>query len=88
MIDLKKSALLVIDLQNDFVRKGAPMEVEDARTTLPKVQVLLQGEEHPGRLHQVPIRSQRDLAVDLEPADQEIWRLPTGVKAVLRRHQG
>jgi nicotinamidase-related amidase len=38
MINFKNSALLVIDLQNDFVRQGAPMEVEDARTTLPQVQ--------------------------------------------------
>jgi nicotinamidase-related amidase len=42
MINFNKSALLIIDLQNDFVRKGAPMEVEDARTTLPKVKQLIQ----------------------------------------------
>ncbi len=41
MIDFDKSALLVIDLQNDFVRQGAPMEVEDARTTLPKVRQII-----------------------------------------------
>jgi nicotinamidase-related amidase len=42
MIDLHNSALLIIDLQNDFVRKGAPMEVEDARTSLPKVHALIE----------------------------------------------
>ncbi len=42
MIDLQNSALLIIDLQNDFVRAGAPMEVEDARVTLPKVRQLVQ----------------------------------------------
>lgn len=41
MIDLNNTALLVVDLQNDFVRKSAPMEVEDARTSLPKVQELI-----------------------------------------------
>jgi nicotinamidase-related amidase len=41
MIDFEKAALLIIDLQNDFVRQGAPMEVVDARTTLPKVNQLL-----------------------------------------------
>jgi nicotinamidase-related amidase len=41
MIKLNNSALLVIDLQNDFVREGAPMEVADARTTLPKVKQLI-----------------------------------------------
>jgi nicotinamidase-related amidase len=42
MDNLQNSALLIIDLQNDFVRAGAPMEVEDARTTLPKVRQLIQ----------------------------------------------
>ncbi len=42
MIDLQNTALLIIDLQNDFVRKGAPMEVEDARTSLPKVNSLIE----------------------------------------------
>ena len=29
------AALLIVDMQNDFVREGAPMEVPDARTTIP-----------------------------------------------------
>lgn len=29
-------ALLIVDMQNDFVRKGAPMEVPDARATIPQ----------------------------------------------------
>jgi nicotinamidase-related amidase len=41
MIDYKNTALLVIDLQNDFVRKDAPMVVDDARTTLPRVRKLI-----------------------------------------------
>lgn len=28
-------ALLIVDMQNDFVRVGAPLEVPDARATLP-----------------------------------------------------
>jgi nicotinamidase/pyrazinamidase len=32
---MKKEALLVIDMLNDFVRKGAPLEVPDARTIIP-----------------------------------------------------
>lgn len=31
---LQDSALIVVDMQNDFVRKGAPLEVPDARTTI------------------------------------------------------
>lgn len=34
-------ALLIVDMQNDFVRKDAPMEVPDARVTIPQQQELL-----------------------------------------------
>ena len=30
-----KAALLIVDMQNDFVRAGAPLEVPDARATIP-----------------------------------------------------
>ncbi len=35
-------ALVVVDMQNDFVREGAPMEVPDARRTIPVIQALLE----------------------------------------------
>jgi nicotinamidase-related amidase len=41
MINIKNCALIVIDLQNDFVRQGAPMEVPDARASLPFVKNLI-----------------------------------------------
>lgn len=34
-------ALLVVDMQNDFVRVGAPLEVPEARATIPVHQMLL-----------------------------------------------
>jgi len=34
--------LLVVDMQNDFVRAGAPLEVPDARDTIPAQQRLIQ----------------------------------------------
>jgi nicotinamidase-related amidase len=34
-------ALLVVDMQNDFVRVGAPLEVPEARATIPMHQTLL-----------------------------------------------
>jgi nicotinamidase-related amidase len=40
-VDASAAALLVVDLQNDFVREGAPQEVPDARSTLPAVAALL-----------------------------------------------
>lgn len=39
-IDPAAAALLVVDLQNDFVREGAPQEVADARATLAPVSAL------------------------------------------------
>jgi len=33
-IDPSRAALIVVDMQNDFVRIGAPLEVPDARTTI------------------------------------------------------
>jgi nicotinamidase-related amidase len=32
---LRDPALLIVDMQNDFVRQGAPLEVPEARATLP-----------------------------------------------------
>jgi nicotinamidase-related amidase len=32
---LRRPALLIVDMQNDFVRVGAPLEVPDARASLP-----------------------------------------------------
>jgi nicotinamidase-related amidase len=33
----QRTALIVVDMQNDFVRRGAPMEVAAARDTLPRI---------------------------------------------------
>lgn len=37
---LSRAALVVVDMQNDFVREAAPMEVPDARATIPIIQTL------------------------------------------------
>jgi Amidases related to nicotinamidase len=34
------AALLIVDMQNDFVRPGAPLEVPEARATIPAIQRL------------------------------------------------
>jgi nicotinamidase-related amidase len=47
-VDASSAALIVVDLQNDFVREGAPQEVPDARTSLPTVKVLLDGARSAG----------------------------------------
>lgn len=38
---LRKPALLIIDMQNDFVREGAPLRVEDAGLIIGKIQSVL-----------------------------------------------
>src|SRR5580658_9892816 len=38
---LQRPALVVVDMQNDFVRVGAPLEVPDARATIGAHQALL-----------------------------------------------
>lgn len=38
---LRRPALVVVDMQNDFVRPGAPLEVPDARLTIPAHRELL-----------------------------------------------
>ncbi len=41
--------LVVVDMQNDFVRQGAPQEVTDARAIVPAVQRLLEAFRRGGR---------------------------------------
>jgi nicotinamidase-related amidase len=43
------TALVVVDMQNDFVRTGAPLEVPDARATIPAQQRLLEAFRAAGR---------------------------------------
>jgi nicotinamidase-related amidase len=42
LLEPDKTALLVVDMQNDFVREGAPQEVPDARKTFGPIQKVLQ----------------------------------------------
>ena len=43
------SALIVVDMQNDFVRDGAPLEVPDARKTIPAHKKLIAAFRRHGR---------------------------------------
>ena len=46
---LNNPALLVIDMQNDFAREGAPLECRAARDTIPAIRVLLAAFRKQGR---------------------------------------
>jgi nicotinamidase-related amidase len=41
LLKLDNPALLIVDMQNDFVRAGAPLEVPDARATIQQHQALI-----------------------------------------------
>jgi nicotinamidase-related amidase len=53
-----KPALVIVDMQNDFVRVGAPMEVPQARETIPEHRQLIEC----FRRHRLPIVYTRFLA--------------------------
>ncbi|MBV9453567.1 MAG: cysteine hydrolase [Rubrobacter sp.] len=40
-VDPSKTALIVVDMQNDFVKKGGTLVVPDAEATIPKIKGLL-----------------------------------------------
>jgi nicotinamidase-related amidase len=40
-LDPERTALVVVDMQNDFVRVGAPQEVAEARATIPAIRSLI-----------------------------------------------
>ena len=42
ILDQKKAALVVVDMQNDFVRKGAPFFLQGCNEAIPNVQKVLQ----------------------------------------------
>ncbi|MGH9579407.1 MAG: cysteine hydrolase family protein [Terriglobales bacterium] len=50
-VDPRRSALLIIDMQNAFVAKGAPFETPDARAMIPRLERLIGF----ARTHRMPI---------------------------------
>ena len=57
-LDTDRCALFIVDMQNDFVREGAPLEVPDARTTFDAHRRLI---DH-ARGHGIPVFYSRFLA--------------------------
>ena len=47
----EKTAMIVVDMQNDFVREGAPLEIPHARAMVPRLNRLLDV----CRTHQIPV---------------------------------
>ena len=77
-----KAALLIVDMQNDFVRVGAPMEVPQARDTIPQHRQLI---EH-FRKSRLPIVYTRFLA---GPERRLLWEFsPKLAPPILACHAG
>jgi nicotinamidase-related amidase len=64
---LAAPALIVVDMQNDFVRQGAPLEVPDARATIAANQRLLAA----FRARRLPVLYTRFLSLE---TDNLFWR--------------
>src|SRR5438045_6184849 len=41
-VDPERTALIVVDMQNDFVSEGGSLVVADAKATIPRIQALLE----------------------------------------------
>lgn len=67
VLDPLRSALVVVDMQNDFVRAGAPMEVPTARDTIEVHRALIRA----ARDHDMPVVFTRFLA---GPEPTLVWR--------------
>ncbi|MFY9800228.1 MAG: isochorismatase family cysteine hydrolase [Methanoregula sp.] len=71
---MKQAALLIIDMQNDFVLDGAPLRVAQARTIVPKIYEVLTG----FRKKRSPVfhilRVHRRDGSDVEITRQELFR--------------
>jgi nicotinamidase-related amidase len=71
---MKQAALLIIDMQNDFVLEGAPLKVVQARSVVPKIYEVLAG----FRKKRLPVfhilRVHRKDGSDVEITRQELFR--------------
>ncbi|TPI50621.1 isochorismatase family protein [Mesorhizobium sp. B2-6-3] len=94
LASLKNPALMVVDMQNDFVRRHAPMEVASARETIPSISRLIAAFRGNGK----PVVFTRYVAdpisglgrqADLDQADRCADPcVRAGLHAILRRCRG
>jgi nicotinamidase-related amidase len=67
-VDPARTALIVVDMQNDFVREGGTLRVPDAEATIPAIQVLL----GLARAHGMHVVFTQDTHTDGDP-EWRIW---------------
>ena len=68
------TALLIIDMQNDFVRPGAPLHVAGAEATLPRLRALLDFFRARGLPVFHVVREHRSDGSDVEIARRQLYR--------------
>ena len=66
-IDPARAVVIVVDMQNDFVRQGAPLEVPDARATIAANRRLADGFRSRG----LPVIYTRFISLE---SDNHLWR--------------
>jgi nicotinamidase-related amidase len=67
-VDPEKTALIVVDMQNDFVKEGGTLRVPDAEATIPRIRTLLDLAHNTG----VEVVYSQDTHNDGDP-EWEIW---------------
>lgn len=67
-VDPARTALVVVDMQNDFVREGGSLRVPDAEATIPAIQTLLER----ARGHGMKVVFTQDSHTDGDP-EWAIW---------------
>lgn len=70
---MRDPALVIVDMQNDFVRVGAPLEVPDARATIPRIAKLIEA----FRARRRPIVYTRFIAIET-PNLLRLWSPQSG----------
>ncbi len=71
---MKKPALLIIDMQNDFVRKGAPMEMPGTASVIPNIKAVLEAFRCRGHTIFHVVRLHRKDGSDVEVFRRELFK--------------
>jgi len=85
-IDPDKTAVLIIDMQNDFIKTGAPLEAPEARHCIPKLKNLLNA----CRLAGIPLVYVKSVFEEDEDRGRiaDFWPMIRGKRALIAHTEG
>jgi lipoyl-dependent peroxiredoxin len=72
-VDPARTALIVVDMQNDFVKEGGSLVVPDAAATIPAIRLLLGRQHISGSIPLVPERTKEELIAVAERRAEVVW---------------